>query len=396
MTDYKYHLARCIGSFRKLTCPSCGRPRCFVPYVDGDNNILDETVGRCDHESSCAYHFTPGQYFQQNPEARPQGDAWRQAPDWLKRRKSQSSIQLVPRPHPKGHINLMPLDLVQKSIRTDRPCNFLTILRSLFPEETVRQLAAIYRLGVTKNEEVIFYQFDAQDRCHAGKVVQYNPLTRRRVKDTGLDVDWLHARMKKSGTLPPSWTVDQCLFGEHLLEKSSRRLVILVEAEKTAVIGAGFLPQYTWVATGGKTQLGDKLNVLQGFKVMALPDVDGYDYWRKYFEERPYLGIKVSSLIEREASQADRDAHIDIADWLICAYGGHRANPTCHTERSEASAVPPVPPVSPVEHLEHPEQYVNPVAREVAKYFPAEVMSEVAALIDDLDLQLVSIIPPKQ
>lgn len=396
MNDYKFHLARCTGSFRKLTCPSCGRPRCFVPYVDDDNTILDETVGRCDHESSCAYHVTPGQYFQQHPEARPQGDAWRQAPDWLKRRKPQSSVQLVSKSKPKGNINLMPLDLVQKSIRTDRPCNFLTILRSLFPEETVQQLAAMYRLGVTKNEEVIFYQFDAQGRCHAGKVVQYNPLTRKRVKNTGLDVDWLHARMKKAGILPESWVLDQCVFGEHLLDKSSGKLVILVEAEKTAIIGAGYLPQYTWVATGGKTQLGDKLNVLQGYKVMALPDADGYTYWKKYFDDRPYLGIKVSDLIEREVSDEDRAAQIDIADWLIRAYG-NRPQPTpCPPERSEGTPVPPVSSVSPVRQMAHPEQYSNPVAREVAKYFSAEVMPEVAALIDDLDLQIISIIPPKQ
>ena len=382
MNNFKYHLAKCTGSFRKLTCPSCGRPRCFVPYVDDDNEILDETVGRCDHESSCAYHRTPAEYFQQNPGARPQGDAWRQAPDWLKRRKPQSSVQLVPKTQPKGRISLMPMDLINKTLRPDLPCNFLTILRSLFPEETVQRLAKMYRLGVTKKGEVIFYQFDGEGRCHAGKVVQYNPVTRKRVHDTGLDVDWLHHRMKKAGILPESWAVDQCIFGEHLLDKDSKRLVILVEAEKTAVIGAGYLPQYTWVATGGKTQLGDKLNVLRGFKVMALPDADGFDYWTKYFGDRPYLGIKVSDLIEREVSDEDRAAQVDIADWLIRAYG----NPN----------VSPVPSVSPPKQVEHPEQYANPVAREVAKYFPAEYMPEIAALIDDLDLELVAVHPPKK
>lgn len=384
MSNFKYHLAKCTGSFRKLTCPSCGRPRCFVPYVDDNNEILDETVGRCDHESSCAYHLTPSEYFEQNPGARPQGDAWRQPPEWLKRSKPKSRLQLSPNTQSKGRPDLMPLDLVNKSIRTDRPCNFLTFLRTLFPEETVQALAQQYRLGVTKKGEVIFYQFDAQGRCHAGKVVQYDPVKGKRVKDTGLDVDWLHARMKKQGLLKESWTVDQCVFGEHLLDKKSRRLVILVEAEKTAVIGAGYLPQYTWVATGGKTQLGDKLNVLRGFKVMALPDADGYDYWTKYFEERPYLGIKVSDLIEREVSDEDREAQIDIADWLIRAYGNPKGNP-----------VPPVSTVSAMEHMKQLEQYDNPVVREVAKYFPPEVMPEVAALIEDLDLEIVAIHPPK-
>lgn len=383
MCNYKYHLARCTGSFRKLTCPSCGKIRCFVPYVDENNEILNETVGRCDHESSCAYHLTPSQYFQQNPGARPQGDAWKQAPEWLKRSKPQSNVQLVPKSLPKSNINVLPLDIVQKTIRRDRPCNFLTILRSLFPEEKVQELASMYRLGVTKKAEVIFYQFDRKGRCRAGKVVQYNPHTRKRVKDTGFDVNWLHAHMKKAGILPESWTVDQCLFGEHLLDRNSGRLVILVEAEKTAIIGAGFLPQYTWVASGGKGQLGDKLNVLQGFRVMALPDADAYDYWKKYFGEHPYLGIKVSNLIEREVSDEDRKAQIDIADWLIRAYGRPTSSPV--------SPVSSVSPLKQVKHLEHPVQYDSPVAREVAKYFSPEVMPEVAALIEDFDLEPVSV-----
>lgn len=48
-----------------------------------------------------------------------------------------------------------------------------------------------------------------------------------------------------------------------------------------------------------------------------------------------------------------------------------------------------------MEQVKHLEQFSNPVAREVAKYFSPEVMPEVAALIEDLDLEIVRIIPPK-
>lgn len=58
-----------------------------------------------------------------------------------------------------------------------------------------------------------------------------------------------------------------------------------------------------------------------------------------------------------------------------------------HPERSEGSPVPPVPLRSGTEQP----YYSNPVAREVAKYFPADVMPEVAALIEDLDLEFVSV-----
>ena len=48
-----------------------------------------------------------------------------------------------------------------------------------------------------------------------------------------------------------------------------------------------------------------------------------------------------------------------------------------------------------MEQMKQLEQYDNPVVREVAKYFPPEVMPEVAALIEDLDLEIVAIHPPK-
>lgn len=38
----------------------------------------------------------------------------------------------------------------------------------------------------------------------------------------------------------------------------------MVEAEKTAVIGAYAFPEFLWVAVGGKSQLGDKVEFLDG------------------------------------------------------------------------------------------------------------------------------------
>ena len=63
-----YNLQRYAGPSSRHTCPACGRPRCFTLYVDPDGNPLHETVGRCDHESSCGYHRTPRQYFHDHPE----------------------------------------------------------------------------------------------------------------------------------------------------------------------------------------------------------------------------------------------------------------------------------------------------------------------------------------
>ena len=65
-----------------------------------------------------------------------------------------------------------------------------------------------YSLGMTKDR--------------AGKIMQYNPADGQRIKNSSIPVDWAHARLKKSGALPESWTVIQCLFGEHLLQQRTK------------------------------------------------------------------------------------------------------------------------------------------------------------------------------
>ena len=366
--QYRYHLAKYAGKSSRLTCPHCERPHCFTPYVDEDGTILDPTVGRCDHESSCGYHLTPNQYFHHHPEARPQGDDWRPAP-------------CHSRPDRESPCTL-PADIVLKTLRTAPKSTLIEFLETIFPASAIERLRADYRLGVTKDRSVIFYQIDIQGQIRTGKIMQYNPATGHRIKDARVPVDWAHARLKKSGVLPDSWTVTQCLFGEHLLPLRPDAIVCLVESEKTAIIGSGFCPQYIWLATGGKTQLGSKLSVLQGRKVLVFPDIDATKDWKEKLSAIPGLNLTFSTILEDNATPEDRTAHIDIADYLIrCHY---------HPERSEGSPVPPVPLHTGTE------QYTNPVAREVAQYFSASVMPEVAALIDDLDLEITAILPPQE
>ena len=63
----------------------------------------------------------------------------------------------------------------------------------------------------------------------------------------------------------------QCLFGEHLLTRYRERIVALVEAEKAAVIGAGFIPEYVWLATGGRSGVNDRVDILKTERSWSLP-----------------------------------------------------------------------------------------------------------------------------
>lgn len=113
---------------------------------------------------------------------------------------------------------------------------------------------------------------------------------------------WVHTNLKAAHLLPPEWKLTQCLFGEHLLQDKVNANVALVESEKTAVICSLLLPEYTWLATGGKSQFNDRLMVLKGRKVTAFPDIDGYEEWRKKAKNYPMLDITISDILERNAT----------------------------------------------------------------------------------------------
>ena len=374
MADYRYHLAPYAGKASRLVCPNCGQ-RELVPYIDDETGeILHPTCGRCNRESNCGYHLTPSQYFQQNPGARPQGDAWRQPPEWLRK---QSSPAPTPSSPTCSGISELPADIVSKTIRMEPASNFVRFLDTILDPLIVEDLVFRYNLGVTKNLETIFYLKDRKGRYRGGKVIQYDPVTGHRVKHTAFPVYWINQSFQRKGLIPNDWKMTQCLFGEHLLDTNPEALVCLVEAEKSAVICAGFMPECIWLATGGKTQLNERLNVLKGRTVMAFPDIDATDEWTDYFNKSD-LNVTVSDLLERNATEEDREAQIDIADLLIRWYS------------RQDKGVPYVPPVPSQDGTERP-LYLNPVAQEIAKYFSPEVMPEVAALIEDLDLVPVGV-----
>lgn len=177
----------------------------------------------------------------------------------------------------------------------------------------------------------------------------------------GYPVRWVHTEFKRLGYIPQEWAINQCLFGEHLLDKYPDKIVCVVEAEKTAVIGSIFSPEFVWVAVGGKSNLGDKLNVLTGRKILVYPDVDAFDEWSEWFAQRQYLDATVSTYLEDNCTDEDREAQVDIVDLLI--------------RWKQEAAVPPVPTVEGTEHHEPSFRTDNPVVRDVAKYFSPDYIN---------------------
>ena len=192
-------------------------------------------------------------------------------------------------------------------------------MKTMIPSSAIDRIIADYRLASTPDQAIIFLQIDQDNQCRTGKIMQYNPSTGHRIKDPNKPgrINWLHSILKRRKQLPPDWQLTQCLFGEHLLPQHQDKTVALVESEKTAIICAALMPQYLWLATGGKSQFNNRLTVLKGRKIIAFPDIDAYHDWLHRTTDFPHLDLKVSDLLEKHATPEDRAAHIDLADWII-------------------------------------------------------------------------------
>ena len=65
---YRYSLERYRGRGSRYTSPQCGRKYTFTRYIDNTNNqYVADNVGKCNRLDKCGYHYTPRQYFDDNP-----------------------------------------------------------------------------------------------------------------------------------------------------------------------------------------------------------------------------------------------------------------------------------------------------------------------------------------
>ena len=213
MNQYKYSLDR---SSKKFTCPRCNK-QTFVRYIENANgSYLDGEFGRCDRETKCAHHNLP------------------------KNSKGGFFVCCKPKPKPSFHS----LDLIKKSLSGSRENNFIKFLKTLFTLEEVTEVVSKYSIGSSNHFEgaTIFWQIDNLERIHAGKIMQYIPETGKRAKSSEGKgrMNWVHSVNKTE-----DFTLDQCLFGLHLINETNQKIVAIVESEKTAVITSVFNPEYT-------------------------------------------------------------------------------------------------------------------------------------------------------
>jgi hypothetical protein len=316
----RYQLEKYYGTKSRHACPSCGAAREFVRYVDENGNYLDDRIGKCNRDSKCGYHKKPKEFFEENP-----GFGNNSKP--LRPRIQTRTFAPADQTTQTDFINFK---ILSDSLGNYHQNSFVRFLLDLFPDDSdmVWQAVNRYFLG-TSEEKVIFWQIDWRRRIRTGKLMLYNSATGKRIAETfknsagetiEIKTNWIHAQLKRRGLLKQDFNLKQCYFGEHLTATENALPIAIVEAEKTAVIASIFFPKFVWLATGGKQNLNtDKLKEFSKRQIIAYPDADGFDKWQEIAAEARGLGlsVKVSSLIDQRATEAQKANGFDLADYLI-------------------------------------------------------------------------------
>lgn len=302
------------GKATRHTCPACGAKESFTLYINGETNEhINSKVGKCNRESKCGYHYTPKQYFIDNPTScNDVAGNFSTPPLWGGRVGSKPTEP----PYP---IGIIPFSYVERS--ASYQSNFVRFLCEFLTTEQISSIGDKYAIGATKNKEIIYWQIDSKGKVRTGKIMQYDPLTGKRIKHESGAIDWVHNKLKKSNTLPEDYILQQCFFGEHLLGLHPEATLCIVESEKSALIAAAIFPEQVWLATGGIGNLSfEKCQVLKGRTVILFPDLNAFDKWSdkaKEIQKQCNCTISVSNILETNATPFAKAQGLDIADFII-------------------------------------------------------------------------------
>lgn len=161
MSEYRFHLEKYrYGS--KIDCPNCGRKRCFVRYIDEEGTVhFPSSVGKCDHEQSCGYHYTPREYFRDNSEAVSNNDRS------IERIFHKSVIHTRPAPVEPSYI---PDRIVRASLSHYDKNPLYRYLCGVFGTKETLRLFNLYRIGTSAKwgGSTVFWQTDESGKVRTG------------------------------------------------------------------------------------------------------------------------------------------------------------------------------------------------------------------------------------
>ena len=225
-----------------------------------------------------------------------------------------------------------------------------TVASGRLTEDQMRHAAERYRLGKSRSGKCIFWMIDGREEVLDGRID--SPLV---TYDDSKPI-WVSQMLKaREPELLYYWQAPHCLFGLHLISVTkgcdvplrkhsarggttsqdvfernhavlgSGRSVAIVESERSAVILSELFPQFVWLATISNLNFTiDMLEPLKGRKIVLYPRTDPtcstYLFWydiAAMARERYHLDISLSSLLEDRATAQQKEANIDLVDFLF-------------------------------------------------------------------------------
>jgi hypothetical protein len=173
-------------------------------------------------------------------------------------------------------------------------------------------LSNIYDIRGIKNgyleNATLFPYIDYNNNFTTAKIVQYNSITGKRNKDVSANYFHTYKPIIKELNVPKQSKKLSCFFGEHLLAHNTKPVVI-VEAEKTAIILSMIFDDIVFLASGGANLLkGKSWDFLINRDVYLYPD-SGVRSWFEIGKKRNWF---VSEVLENPIVK-DGD---DVADYL--------------------------------------------------------------------------------
>ncbi len=310
MSNYRFILERYRGISTRYTCPQCGRKHTFTRYIDTENNnqYISDNVGKCNRLDKCGYHYTPKQYFADNPWKRDKQIVPFQKNIGIWNDGTERYAKSKPAP-PKPKVSVLPEGITVATEGGDSA--HMRWIERLYGTEARNRVQSLYRTGGI-NDAVIFWQRDMEGRIRTGKVMAYDEYTGKRIKDND-SINWIHAIMRREESLPENWELQQCLYGEHLLKDNPKKIVAVVEAYKTAHVGSILMPDMVWLATDSLHGLtAERLAPLKGRTVLFFPDEGkGFQIWQ---ERLPQIATDVGFTYRISAFMEGAESGADIAD----------------------------------------------------------------------------------
>lgn len=282
---------------KQCPCGKSNKDGKFVPYIGYDDK------GFC---HGCGETFLPE--LKSNDESR-------KYPNQAKKHNILYTTKTDKSDTLKKEVNTIQVTSFKGSLKHHSQNNLVKYLLNLFGSEITMQVISKYFIGTSKywNGATVFWQIDVSGKIKAGKIMLYNALTGKRIKEPYDHINWVHNVLEL-----PEFDLQQCFFGEHLLKGNDMPAAIF-ESEKAAIIASIYLPKFICIAAGGKDGLKEeKCKVLKGRKVVLYPDLNAFELWTNKAKEFSHITrFEISDLLERKASAEEKSKGLDLADYLI-------------------------------------------------------------------------------